>query len=93
LKSTGISFSTIIRWVHNWTLQPDSSVITAYSITDEIRKAMMRRGMVAQSLYAIGALLCLVDTYLSITVLIIIQLYFVLGLFSKSPVRRVIKNH
>lgn len=54
---------------------------------------MMRRGMVAQSLYAIGALLCLVDTYLGITVLIIIQLYFVLGLFSKSPVRRVIKNH
>ena len=51
----------------------------------------MRRGMIAQSLYAIGALLCLVDTYSSITVLIVIQLYFVLGLFSKSPVRRVIK--
>ncbi len=60
---------------------------------DEIKKAMMRRGMIAQSLYALGALLCLVDTYLSITVLIIIQLYFVLGLFSTSPVRRVIKNH
>ena len=30
---------------------------------DEIRKAIMRRGMIAQSLYAIGALLCPVDTY------------------------------
>ena len=59
----------------------------------EIKKAMMRRGMIAQSLYALGALLCFVDTYLSITVLILIQLYFVLGLFSKSPVRSKIKNH
>jgi uncharacterized membrane protein len=54
---------------------------------DEIRKAMMRRGKIAQSMYAIGAFLCLIDTYLSIIVLIIVQLYFVLGLFSKSPLR------
>jgi uncharacterized membrane protein len=59
----------------------------------EIMKAMMRRGMLAQALYFFGALLCLVDTYLSITVLILIQLYFVLGLFSKSPFRRAIKNN
>ena len=49
-----------------------------------IKKAMIRRGMVAQSLYAFGALLCFVSTYLSIAVLIAIQLYFVLALFSKS---------
>src|SRR4029079_19371010 len=30
----------------------------------EIKKAMMRRGIVAQSLYALGALLCFVNTYL-----------------------------
>jgi uncharacterized membrane protein len=51
---------------------------------DEIRRAMIRRGILAQSLYAFGALLCFISTYLSIAVLIIIQLYFVLGLFSKS---------
>jgi uncharacterized membrane protein len=60
---------------------------------NEIKKAMMRRGMLAQALYALGALLCLVDTYLSITVLVIIQLYFVLGLFSKSPFRGAVKNN
>jgi uncharacterized membrane protein len=50
----------------------------------EIRKAMVRRGIFAQSLYAFGALLCFINTYLSIAVLIIIQLYFVLALYPKS---------
>lgn len=49
----------------------------------EIKQAMIRRGVTAQSLYFIGALLCLVNTYVSITMLIIVQLYFVLALFSK----------
>jgi uncharacterized membrane protein len=56
---------------------------------DEIRKAILRRGVIAQSLYAMGALLCFINTYLSISVLILIQFYFVLGLFSKSRVRTV----
>ena len=51
---------------------------------NEIKKAIVQRGIVAQSLYAFGALLCFVSPYLSIAVLIIIQLYFVLALFSKS---------
>ena len=51
----------------------------------EIKRAMIRRGMLAQSLYAFGALLCFISTYLSIAVLVVIQLYFVLDLFSKSP--------
>jgi len=59
----------------------------------EIRKAMARRGFTAQTLYAAGALLCFINTYLSISVLILIQFYFVLGIFSKSPVRPAIKNH
>lgn len=53
----------------------------------DIIKAMVRRGMLAQSLYALGALLCFVNTYLSISVLIAIQFYFVLALFSKSARR------
>jgi hypothetical protein len=60
---------------------------------DEIKKAMMRRGNLAQSSYASGALLCFISTYLSIAVLIIIQLYFVLALFPKSRPGGVLKNH
>src|ERR1700755_2875396 len=59
---------------------------------NDIRKAMMRRSVVAQSLYAMGALLCFINTYLSIAVLILIQFYFVLGLFSKSQVKPVSKT-
>jgi uncharacterized membrane protein len=50
----------------------------------QIKKAIIRRGILAQSLYAFGALLCLFSTYLSIAVLILVQLYFVMALFSKS---------
>ena len=41
--------------------------------------AMCRRILVAQSLYAIGALLCVVDTRLSIAVIILVQLNYVLA--------------
>jgi uncharacterized membrane protein len=54
---------------------------------DEIKKAMVRRGLFAQCLYAAGALLCFINTYLSLGVLIAIQLFFVLPLFSKLKKR------
>ncbi len=58
-----------------------------------IKQAMIRRGNVAQSLYALGALSCFINTYLSIAALTLIQLLFVLALFSKSKSRvEVIKN-
>lgn len=58
-----------------------------------IKKAMIRRGNVAQSLYALGALSCFINTYLSIAALTLIQLLFVLALFSKSKSRvEIIKN-
>lgn len=53
----------------------------------EIKKAMARRGIFAQSLYALGAIMCFVSTYLSIAILIMVQLYFVLALFSRSKPR------
>lgn len=59
---------------------------------NEIKKAMIHRGIVAQSLYAFGALLCFINTYLSISFLTIIQLFFVLALFSKSQSRVELKN-
>lgn len=53
----------------------------------EIKKAMVHRGIVAQSLYAIGALLCFIDTYFSIAALTIIQLLFVLAVIPKLKPR------
>lgn len=50
---------------------------------NEIKKAMVRRGLFAQSLYAAGALLCFVSTYLSLGILIAIQLFFVLPFLPK----------
>jgi uncharacterized membrane protein len=58
----------------------------------EIKKAMMLRGIVAQSLYALGALLCFINTYLSITFLTMVQLFFALALFSRSQSRVELKN-
>jgi uncharacterized membrane protein len=43
----------------------------------EIRRAMVRRIVIAQALYAIGALLCLVNTYVSIAVIVLVQLNYV----------------
>ncbi len=45
----------------------------------EIRAAICRRIILAQSLYAIGAALCLVNTYVSIAVIVAIQLNYALA--------------
>ncbi|HEY7981293.1 MAG TPA: TMEM175 family protein [Candidatus Eremiobacteraceae bacterium] len=45
--------------------------------SDEIRQAMERRIVVAQALYAFGALLCIVNTYVSIAVIVLVQLNYI----------------
>ena len=51
----------------------------------ETDKAITKRIVIAQSLYALGALLCFVNTYLSIFVIIAIQLNYAFGIIhSKS---------
>jgi uncharacterized membrane protein len=84
----GITLSRILNYAYKHNCFKDSM-----QEKDEIKKAMMRRGNLAQSLYASGALLCFISTYLSIAVLIVIQLYFVLALFSKPRPGGVLKNH
>lgn len=51
----------------------------------EIIKVMKKRGIVAQSSYAIGAALSFFSTYLSIAMLIAVQLFFVFGLSKPRP--------
>ena len=47
--------------------------------TDEVKAATERRIVIAQTLYAIGALLCIVNTYISIGVIVLIQLNYVIA--------------
>jgi uncharacterized membrane protein len=46
-------------------------------VTDEEHLAVRRRILVAQALYAFGALLCIVDTYISIAFIVLVQLNYV----------------
>jgi uncharacterized membrane protein len=48
-------------------------------ITNQKQCAMERRIVVAQALYAFGACLCLVNTYLSIAFIVLVQLNFALA--------------
>lgn len=48
-------------------------------ITAETRSAVERRIVIAQSLYAFGALLCVVNTYVSIAVIFLVQLNFIIA--------------
>jgi uncharacterized membrane protein len=45
----------------------------------EIRGAICRRVVIAQSLYAFGALLCVVSTYLSIAFIVLVQLNYAIA--------------
>ena len=57
--------------------------------TAEVRGAICRRIIIAQSLYAFGALLCLVSNYLSIAVIVLVQLnYAIAPRFRRSTVVR-----
>ena len=47
--------------------------------TEAVSKAVERRIVVAQGLYAAGALLCVYDTYASIAFIVLVQLLFAFG--------------
>jgi uncharacterized membrane protein len=50
------------------------------NVTHERQCAVERRIVVAQALYAFGACLCLINNYVSIGFIVLVQLYFALGL-------------
>lgn len=45
-------------------------------VSDEIAHALQRRIVIAQALYAVGALLCLINTYWSIGFIVLVQLWY-----------------
>jgi uncharacterized membrane protein len=53
-------------------------------IPPSVPPAICRRILIAQSLYAFGALLCVVNTYSSIALIVLVQLGYAIGL----PFRR-----
>jgi uncharacterized membrane protein len=46
----------------------------------EVRAAIYRRIVIAQALYAFGALLCVINTFVSIVFIVLVQLNYALGL-------------
>lgn len=46
---------------------------------DEVRSSICRRIVIAQSLYATGAALCLIDTWLSIAAIVLVQLNYAIA--------------
>jgi len=53
-----------------------------------IDKAVRKRVIVAQSLYLVGALLCFINTYLSIGFIILVQLNYAFAIISKKVSRK-----
>jgi uncharacterized membrane protein len=48
-------------------------------VTPEVSRATERRILIAQALYALGALLCLINTYVSIALIVLVQLNYVIA--------------
>jgi hypothetical protein len=46
---------------------------------DEIRMSICRRILIAQSLYAAGAALCSINTYVSIAAIVLVQLNYAIA--------------
>jgi uncharacterized membrane protein len=74
----------------NWSYVDRHSLLTdADEEKKKIGRIFKRKILTAQSLYAFGALLCLISTYLSIAVIIAVQLNYALALFSKPNKHKV----
>jgi uncharacterized membrane protein len=49
------------------------------TISPDIHRAIRRRVLIAQSLYAFGALLCIINSYVSIAFIVLVQLNFAIA--------------
>jgi uncharacterized membrane protein len=62
----------------SWTYATHHDLIKEETVP-EIRGAICRRVLIAQSLYAFGALLCLINNYVSIGVIVLVQLNYAIA--------------
>ena len=93
----GFRLAVLIYWLNivllGWTLlwawfHARSASLLTEDATEDVTRAIWRRTVVAQLLYAIGASLALVSTYLSIGFIVFVQLYYALGLGPRIPLLR-----
>lgn len=61
-------------------------------VSPEIRLALVRRVVIAQSLYALGAALCLINTYVSIGFIVLVQLNYAIDPLACFASRRETSN-
>jgi len=67
-------------YIH-WSYACRAGLIDRDETTEEVIKAIRNRVIVAQTLYLIAALLCFINTYLSVAVTILVQLNYALAVF------------
>lgn len=73
----------VLVYVH-WAYADSHGFITLQGAEREaVSRAIRRRVIIAQALYAFGALLCFINTYLSIGVIIAIQLNYAFAFFEQ----------
>jgi uncharacterized membrane protein len=62
----------------SWMCALDKGLVKA-DLPAEVHAAVKQRIVIAQSLYALGALLCVFNTYWSIGFIVVVQLYYVIA--------------
>lgn len=69
-----------------WAYATRANLVKA-ATPDEVRGSICRRILIAQSLYAAGALLCLINTWCSIATIVVVQLNYAIAprLWGRKP--------
>jgi len=93
----GFRLALVIYWLNivvlGWTLlwawfHARSAGLLREEATADVTRAIWRRTVVAQLLYALGASLAIANTYFSIGFIVLVQLYYALGLGPRIPLLR-----
>jgi len=81
-------FSILFYWLNilaagamlywSWTYATQNNLIKP-DTPDEVRASICRRVLIAQSFYAVGAALCLINTWLSIAAIVLVQLNYAIA--------------
>jgi len=74
----------LIHWQYAW----KNDFLPQTPDRERINKAVRNRLIIAESLYTGAALLCIISNYLSIALLIAIQLYYALAPTFRKPIER-----
>jgi uncharacterized membrane protein len=82
----------------SWSYAVRASLL-ADDVPAEVHPAIVRRIVIAQTLYAVGASLCFIDTYWSIAAIVLVQVNYAIaprfcrGIFSKKSSRDNLASH